>query len=197
MFNSLSKDTVTIIKSDGNNIENIKANVQRDCIFIHDKSLILEDGDKIARKLPNGLIETYLVLDNGFYHGGNGLPGGYQAKVKKESAINLLTNQVSNAVYNINAHSSNVNINPNNSRITNSVEAEHVETVFTKIRMELDAKIDDLELKSKIMSQLSELEKSTKTKEFPTKYNAFVASLANHVAVITPFLPELIKMFSF
>ena len=53
-------------------------------VFIKDKMISLEDGDKIKRTLPSGIHESYTVLDNGFYHGGNGLSGGYQAKVEKD-----------------------------------------------------------------------------------------------------------------
>gem|GEM_PF-5674032 len=87
MFNELMNDTVTLKKRNGEIIENIKASVQRDKIFIDDGKLLIEEGDKIVRVLPNGLTESYLILHTGFYDEFQGLPAHYQMKVRKESAI--------------------------------------------------------------------------------------------------------------
>ena len=192
VFDQLARDIVSIIKPTGDKIDNIKANVQPNIIFINDKTLILEDGDRIARILPNGLIENYIVLENGFYHGGNGLPGGYQAKVRKETSSNqtnsspALTN-----IYNIEATNSNINLNPNNSHINNTIYGN---SVFSKIREEINSKIDDEDLKTKVMHLLSEMEQSTGSSSFTAKYSAFISALANHVAIIAPFIPALATM---
>ena len=86
-FDMFKNDLVTISKPDGRIFENVRADVQSEQIFISDKNIPLENGDKIKRVLPSGVIEVYVVLDNGFFHGGNGLHGGYQAKVRKESSF--------------------------------------------------------------------------------------------------------------
>lgn len=187
------RDIITIIKPNGEKIENIKANVQSHKIFIHDKTIPLEDGDTIRRILPTGITENYSVLDNGFYHGGNGLPGGYQAKVQKETLSSYSQKVNSSNIYHINASNSNVNVSPTNSHITNVM---HEENIFSKIRDELDTKIRDDELKTKIMLSLSELEQCKNTSKFRGKYDAFVSLLANYVTIITPFLPALAKMLA-
>ncbi|OAB32705.1 hypothetical protein PMSD_17195 [Paenibacillus macquariensis subsp. defensor] len=89
MLRQIMRDTVTLIKANGEKFENIRAGVQRDKIFIEDVKLPIEEGDKIIRLLSNGLSESYLILDRGFYDRTLGMPAHYQMKVKKESAIDL------------------------------------------------------------------------------------------------------------
>jgi hypothetical protein len=82
-FSHLANDLITLIKIDGSKIENIKAHVQPKTIFIFDEKVPLEEGDKIYRKLPSNLIETFVVIDRGFYGEIAGMKAHYQAKVKK------------------------------------------------------------------------------------------------------------------
>lgn len=89
MFNQLLRDIVTLVKPNGEVFEDIKANVQPKMIFIYDETLPVEEGDKITRKLSNGNLESYLVLDRGFYSKVHAIPAHYQIQVKKESAIDL------------------------------------------------------------------------------------------------------------
>ena len=65
----------------------IKANVQPTQITTDQAKLPVEEGDFIERALPNGNLETYLVMDRGFYSRFGGVPDHYQMKVRKESAI--------------------------------------------------------------------------------------------------------------
>lgn len=51
--------------------------------------LEIEEGDKILRHLPNGLLESYIVLDRGYREKFHEIPARYQMKVKKESAIDV------------------------------------------------------------------------------------------------------------
>lgn len=89
MLRKMMTDTVTLVKSNGEKFENIKANVQREKIFIDDAKLPIEEGDRIIRELSNGLSESFLILDRGYYDRTHGIPAHYQMKVKKESAIDL------------------------------------------------------------------------------------------------------------
>jgi hypothetical protein len=84
-FRDMMNDVVTLIKSNGTIINDIIANVQSDMIFIDDAKLPIEEGDKLIRELSNGLSETYLVIDRGFYEAWAGLDASYQVKVIKET----------------------------------------------------------------------------------------------------------------
>ncbi|MCG7377403.1 hypothetical protein MH215_10385 [Paenibacillus sp. ACRSA] len=82
-------ENVTIVKLNGKKFENVEVVIGPDEVVIEDGSLPVEEGDKILRLLPNGLTETYIVLDRGFYDRFLDIPAHYQAKVRKESTIDL------------------------------------------------------------------------------------------------------------
>jgi ElaB/YqjD/DUF883 family membrane-anchored ribosome-binding protein len=86
-FRRTLRDTVSLIKANGQRYNNIKAFVQPNMIFIADASLPIEEGDKLTRELPNGLEESYLVLDRGYYSPVQGMDAHYQVKVRKETTI--------------------------------------------------------------------------------------------------------------
>ena len=81
------RELITLIKPDGTVIENIKADVQPTTIFIFDVMIPLEEGDKLYRKLPNGLIEAFIVQDRCYYSSWGPFPERYEAKVKKEAIV--------------------------------------------------------------------------------------------------------------
>jgi hypothetical protein len=85
-FESMT-DTVSLIKKDGRRFDNILADVQPKTIFIDDASLPIEEGDRITRKLPNNLTESYLVLDRGYYASSGSIQAHYQVKVRKETTV--------------------------------------------------------------------------------------------------------------
>ncbi len=87
-FERMLNDIVSLIKSDGQRFDNVKALVDSKIIFISDSTLLIEEGDKITRELPNGLTETYIVLDRGYYSAHFGMAAHYQVKVEKETARN-------------------------------------------------------------------------------------------------------------
>ncbi|OOR59994.1 hypothetical protein BGP34_04095 [Bacillus mycoides] len=65
MFTTFPTQEVSLLKQNGQCIDDIEAHIQSKVIFIEDISIPIEEGDKILRVLPNGLSETYLVLDRG------------------------------------------------------------------------------------------------------------------------------------
>jgi ElaB/YqjD/DUF883 family membrane-anchored ribosome-binding protein len=87
MFKRTLRDVVSLVKVDGQRYDNIKALVQPKLIFIADASLPIEEGDRITRELPNGLVESYLVEDRGYYSAIQAMDAHYQVKVRKETAV--------------------------------------------------------------------------------------------------------------
>jgi hypothetical protein len=92
MFGDMLNDTVSLVKEDGQRLDNIKALVQSDMIFIEDPSLPLVEGDKILRELPNGRVEEYLIIDTGYQAGMGGIEPHYQVKVRKQTAVSTDVN---------------------------------------------------------------------------------------------------------
>lgn len=88
MMPGFPREKVDIIKQSGQTLNQIDALMGDSSALIEDTSVIIEDNDYMVRKLPNGLIEYYEVIDNGYCGGsGQGIPPHYQVKMKKVSKI--------------------------------------------------------------------------------------------------------------
>lgn len=189
-FGRLSNDVISLIKPDGTVVEGIKANVQPNLIFIHDEQVPLEEGDKIYRKLPNGLVETYVVLDRGYHSQRSVLPGHYQAKVRKEGSIKEQQYQSIINIYNASGPNSRVNINSTD----NSVNINSNQSLlFEEIRGALES-IKEKEVQERSLLILEELKKTQNTPNYLSNYQSFIATLSNHMTLIAPFIPALTQL---
>lgn len=81
MLSAFPTEKLKLVKTDGSSIENIEALVEPKKIFVEDSSVIIEEGDIFERKLSNGAVEYYEVLDRGFHKGMRGIPDHYQVSV--------------------------------------------------------------------------------------------------------------------
>lgn len=77
MLKSLHRDRITLIKKDGTKFENIQANVQTNKIFTYNTRIIVDEGDIFSRKLPNGKIEYYEVINPVLYNVLGGIPANF------------------------------------------------------------------------------------------------------------------------
>lgn len=75
-----------------------------------------------------------------------------------------------------------------------SVIIQNTENVFAEIRQTLENGIGSEEVLTQILGKLAELEEAKGTTSFMQKYQAFIASAANHMSLIAPFLPALTQM---
>lgn len=71
---------------------------------------------------------------------------------------------------------------------TNIVRTEHRE-VFAKVRQQINDKIGAD--KEGLLQQVDELEQAANTPTYASLYAAFVASIADHITILGPFLPIL------
>ncbi len=79
---SLLNAVLSLHKADGRVFENIRARVSEKHIFVMDVTLPLEKGDTLARKLPNGLWELFLVVDPRYQSGLLGVPACFKVEVQ-------------------------------------------------------------------------------------------------------------------
>lgn len=183
---------VTIIKPDGKKFENIPANVQPTKISIHDITIPIEEGDTITRDLPNGLNERYLVLDRGFHDAFHAIPARYLVEVRKESSIPRT--QSAPVVYNLHGNNPRININSNDSSINITQVAN--EDLFKQIQNIIEKEIAEKETRSLYLQQLAELKQSVGSAPFLEKYQQFIATTANHMSILYPFIPALTKLLN-
>ena len=188
MFSGFPAENVRIIKQDNSVIENVKALVQREKIFIDDGSLNIEEGDVIERTLPSGNQEEYLVVDRGFYRGAHGIPDHYQIKVKKQTPYSKAnSNHIVNN-YNI-ANAGKVNIQSTDNSSTVNITANDLAIMDT-----LRSLAKGLENESEVLKNIDEMQKNVGKPNFKEKYTNFVTSVANHMTAFGPFISMIAKM---
>jgi len=179
-------DKVKLIKKDGDIIENISANTQPGLICIEDEKVPVEDGDTIERKLPNGIIEQWIVTDPGYYGSHSGFPA-YQCKVKKASQIK--DSKPQQIIYNVNGTNARVNINSTDNSTTNITV--NPSEIFDKLTHLLKESISD---NAELLELIGDMRQTQGQPGFLVKYQNFIASAANHMTLIAPFIPALTQM---
>lgn len=179
-------DTVRLIKSNGQIIENIKAMAQPGLIAIPDENVPVEENDIFERKLPSGIVEQWIIIDPGYYGKHSGFPA-YQCKVKKASQIQKPIMQ--NVVYNINGYNAKVNINSHDESI-NSVNI-NPDSVFDKL---IEVIQKNLAESNEIIELVNEMRSERGKPTFLQKYQNFIAATANYISIIAPFIPALTQM---
>jgi len=137
----LMRDKVSLLKKTGEQIENIKASVQRKKIFINRSDIMIESGDLIQRKMSNGGEETFEVIDPGFHEKFHAISAHYQMDVRK-LGIPEAERAIQNITYNITGN--NVRIYKNSTDNSVNIVYENPE-LFTKIE-ELREEIKTLNL---------------------------------------------------
>lgn len=108
---NLFGDDILIESPSGERIGPVKASVQGNKIFIDDVKLIIEEGGKIFRPLPNGKSECHTILQVDFHQGPGGRLAHYEVTTRKESS--LVTTPSSTTTINI-SHSHGIQIGDNN-----------------------------------------------------------------------------------
>ena len=84
MFEPLLTDRITIISETGERFEDLPAAVEGLAISIDAKpGLVIREGNRIERRLSNGVIEQYTVVEANFAEAFHGMPAFYDLAVKR------------------------------------------------------------------------------------------------------------------
>lgn len=98
---SLLKDTIYIIKPDGRKLGPYQASISPDSITIMEKSLDVDEGDKVARLIPSGKEEIYAVLSADYSHGLHPIPPSYILRVQKNTSLAAVAQNMKSTTINI------------------------------------------------------------------------------------------------
>ncbi|WP_027722560.1 hypothetical protein [Maridesulfovibrio zosterae] len=79
----MAKDSVTLVKENGERIEGLKAVVSLRRIVTFHTDIVMESKDMMIRELPDGGKEAYLFLDVMLNDAKDGIPANYQITVRK------------------------------------------------------------------------------------------------------------------
>lgn len=158
-FQEIMTDKVKVIKSDGQEIEDLKASVRSKSIYLMQSDVLIEPNDLIQRIMSNGGTETFKVIDPGFHENLDEIPAHYQMKVQK-----LGIPEAKKAIQSITYHISGPNARVNNNSTDNSTNiininqdiAEHLSMLrkeVEKIVQTSENKKDALEVVDAIEGQ--------------------------------------------
>jgi hypothetical protein len=180
---------ISLVKQDGTRINDINAHVQPTMIFIDDASLPIEEGNRLLRRWPNGLEERYLVLDRGYWDG-PGMRPHYQVKVRKETG--LCVERQAATVYNVQGANPRVRVNSLDASV--NVVTTAATSVFEQIKQTITDTVPDDGRREELLIHTEDLERAQGTPSFLERYKAFMAVAADHLTLLSPFLPALTQM---
>jgi hypothetical protein len=190
------KDRVVWVKKNGEKQDNILALIQKDKIFMDDISLKIEEGDKIARKLPNGIEELYLITYIDYVSGFGGIDH-MEIDVEKEKAIRNIG--ATHVEYHQHGNTEQVNINSSRASFKKIDKIEITNNnIFMQLKNAIEENVAEEDAKSDLLQQVEVLENAQGQKVFSNHYNEFIASAANHATLLTaiaPIIPKLYQKF--
>lgn len=193
------KDKVTLVKEDGTTHENVTAGVQSELIFVDDASLPIEVGDKIKRKLPSGVEETFVVTAPNFYERHGGIPAHYQIKYRRDDVASQghpgnvpLASQGQSGTVNINVTGGdNTRVNFGSVDQSINVSKSEAGATFDQARELVREQVADATERGRLLEKIDQMEQSHGTPGFSQAYKNFIAVAADHAAVLGPVLGVL------
>lgn len=166
-FSDFMTDTITVRKSNGEIIDNLKASVQSNQIFLDRSDILIEPNDLIERKMSNGGVETFDVIDPGFHEAFHGIDAHYQMKVKK-LGLPEAKQRARSITYNITGHNARINHDSVDNSINSVHAAGELQEYLVALRQIIESiedvkqKKDAIEILGSVESQLA-LPKPSKT----------------------------------
>jgi hypothetical protein len=157
--------------------------------IIEDMTADVRPGDEIRRMLPNGREEAFVVQDPKYYGGGPFGPH-YQVKIRRGGVYPKHTG--GNYTIHVSGSNSRVNIDSTDRSINTVVGGD----VFNQLRKALDDGIGDEGDREKLKNLVNQVEAARDQKSFTASYQALIASAANHMTIIAPFLPGLTELLT-
>lgn len=192
MLSNMLREQVSLIKKDGRVVDKIKAAVTPGLITMADASLPIEEGDTIERVLPNGITERYNVVDTGFHAQFHSIPAHYQTRVEKQTG--RPAQQASPVIYNVTGANARVVVQStdNSTNVVSTAPAELFELMAVAIRQGVPS-VDD---QNALLARVRDLENAKEGPSFLVAYQKLIATAADHVTILTPFLPALAQLAS-
>ena len=188
-------DRINVVKQNGQKLENIRAAVKSSYVGVGDVQPRIEDGDTIERIFPDGFVEEYTVLNSGYESGVAGLPGQYKCKVRKKTAIREQTEP--HVVYNlgdISISGPNARLNLHSQDMSSNIVDLNADELFEKLNDAIAEGVEDDEKRLQLQSKVAGLRKTQGTSEFNERYKEFIAVVADHLTLISPFIPALTQL---
>lgn len=120
----------------------------------------------------------------------------FEVRVEKINAVGQPTRPLTsgNPTFNLHGAHSRVNIQSQDNSVNTSNQI--TENLFADIRQTVQNHVQNDSDRTRILSNLEELEAAKGTSNFIKKYQDFIASAADHLSLLSPFIPALTQMLS-
>lgn len=175
----------TIVAPDGSVRSTPKAQFSGSLVIIEGADVVVMPGDEIRRTLPNGTEEAFNVIDPVFYDEHFG--PHFQIKVSRKGVFPVHT-----------GGNYNVHVSGPNSRVNIASQDHSVNLVagdiFGEITTALKGGISDQRKLNELLDLVEEMKRERGGKGFVLAYQKFVGLAAEHVELISPFLPALANL---
>lgn len=197
-FDIFLTDIISLfVSATGKQIDNIKASVDSNKIALFRSDLVIQPGDLITRKMSNGGIENYEVIDPVYREKFATIPAGYDLKVRKIGIPEAKNRE--QQIINYHFHGNNNRVNNNSIDHSRNIVKNNENQVDDKIS-ELKYEIDKLSLSKIDREEALDLiqalaEQMHSVNPRPSVIKSVIAGLpdAANIASIGSFLLETIK----
>jgi hypothetical protein len=118
----------------------------------------------------------------------------FEVHVQKVNVAGQPTRPLPSAgtTYNLHGQHSRVNIGSQDSSV--NISNQKTENVFADMRQVIQTHVGNEGERAQILNRLDELEHAKGKSSFTQKYQDFIASAADHISLLSPFIPALTKM---
>lgn len=179
---------ISIVKKDGRQWDDIPAAIQSEKIMHERVDIPVEEGDYYVRTLPSGVVETYVVLDSGFFDQPR-FGTYYGSKVKKKTTLNAEERKKAPQTIVAHFHGNNARFNLHSTDNSQNYSVQNQAELFKQVLETV--KQSNLENKEEVLSRVEELQQAQGTPSYPAILVNLLGLGANVVTVLTPFLPQL------
>ena len=195
MASRMYRDRITVIDKDGNRHENLPAVVSAKSIITRHAKVPIESGNSIERKLPNGMVEEFTVINAQYYIGrGTSKPDFYEITYERRDARSQQSRPQPINVHISGSPQSHVNIDSEDHSI--NISFGDAGPLFDEIRGLLREAVEDSAELESLLEKVDAMESSREAGGFRQAYVSFMSAAADHMTVLAPVLPALAALLS-
>lgn len=189
----MSPAKVTLLKADGRQFQEVDASLHTGQIFFNDPELPLEVGDIVQHQRPGGIVDEFVIVDPNFMTGlGGRIPAHFQSKVTRRDKPLASHDDARTITYHLHGANSRVNIQSSDNSLNLTLTAD---TLFSVLKTFVQKEIEEPD-RSAILATVVEMENADKGTAFREKYLQFVSVAADHLGVLSAFLPMLANLLN-
>ena len=182
------KSDLKIVSPDGQIRSTERGLVDNKQITIENVRAIILVGDEIRRTLPNGMEETFEVLDPVCF---TALLPHYSIKYRRKGTFPSGTG--GNFTFHVTGPNARVNIGSQD-HSQNTVSSGNI---FAELREKIEGNVSDGAQQSRLLGLIETMEKNKNDRSaYASAYQQFISSAADHMTLIAPFLPAITNLLS-